>query len=92
MTSINSMKTALRIVALVVALGALGSWLALGANTGWTKNRIEKKTIDEVTGIEAITYEDKFIPGIEILGGAILGAGALAGVSFVVGRKQKTAI
>lgn len=86
------MKTTLRIVALLVALGALGFWLALGANTGWTKNRIEKKTVDEVTGIEAITYEDKFVPGVEILGGAIAGAGALAGISFAFGRKQKAAI
>ena len=50
------MKTTIRLLALIVALGAAGWWLAAGANRGWTKTSIPKTTIDEVTGIEAITY------------------------------------
>jgi hypothetical protein len=82
------MRKGLRVLALVIALGAIAFWAALGANAGFTKNRVAKKTVDEVTGIEAITYEDRFVPGVEFLGGAIVGAGALAGVSFLFGRKR----
>lgn len=83
------MRRRLRTVALVVLLGGLGFWFAKGANTGWTKNRVEKKTLDEVTGIEAITYEDRFVPGVEFLGGVAAGAGALAGISFLFAKKKK---
>jgi hypothetical protein len=83
------MRKFLRIAALVVLLGGLGFWAAKGANTGWTKNRVEVKKVDEVTGIEAINYEERFIPGVEFLGGVVAGAGALAGLSFLFGRKNK---
>jgi hypothetical protein len=82
------MRKLLRIVALVVLLGGLGFWFAKGANTGWTKNRVEKKTVDEVTGIEAVSYEERLVPGVEFLGGAVVGAGALAGLSLLFGRKK----
>ncbi len=81
------MKNSLRILALVVALAAAGTWLVTGSNRGWTKTSVEKKTIDEVTGLEAITYEKAFKPGLDFLGGALLGAGALAGVSFLFRNK-----
>lgn len=84
------MKRFLLIAALIVFLGGLGFWAAKGANTGWTKNRVEKKAIDEVTGIEAITYEERFIPGVEFLAGVAVGAGALAGISFLFGRKKQS--
>jgi len=86
------MKKTLRIVALIVLLGGLGFWAAKGGNTGFTKNRVEVKTMDEVTGIEAIAYEDRFVPGVEFLGGAILGAGALWGVSLLFNRNRNTNI
>ena len=81
------MRTILRIVAILVALGALAVWLGAGANRGWTKNRVPKKTMDEVTGIEAVTFETRFVPGVDFLGAAALGAGALAGGSFLFRKK-----
>ena len=81
------MKNSLRLLALVVALVAAGTWLATGANRGWTKTSVEKKTLDEVTGLEAIAYEKKFVPGLDFLGSALLGAGVLAGVSFLFRNK-----
>ena len=82
------MKKSLRLLALVVALTAAGTWFVTGANRGWTKTSVEKKTLDEVTGLEAITYEKKFAPGLDFLGSALLGAGALAGLSFLFRNQQ----
>ena len=82
------MKKSLRLLALVVALTAAGTWFVTGANRGWTKTSVEKRTLDEVTGLEAITYEKKFAPGLDFLGSALLGAGALAGLSFLFRNQQ----
>jgi hypothetical protein len=84
------MKRALRIIALLAALGAGGFWLAAGANRGWTKTTVPVKRMDEVLGIEGITYEKRFVPGLDFLGVAALGAGFLAGVSFLFHNQTKT--
>jgi hypothetical protein len=82
------MKKLLRIIAVAVALAATATWLATGANRGWTKTSVEKKTVDEVTGLEGITYEKRFSLGLDLLGGALLGAGLIAGVSFLFRNKS----
>lgn len=79
----------LRIFAVLLAVGGLTAWAATGGNRGWTKNRLEKRTVDEVTGIEGISYEDRFMPGIDFLVGTLVGAGTLAGVSFVFRQREK---
>ncbi len=82
------MKNALRIVAVLIAVAALGYWAAAGANFGWNKNKVQVKVTDEVTGIEQIQWQDKFVPGFEFLS-ISLGAAALAGaVSFLFRKKQ----
>ena len=83
------MKRTIRLSALVLALGVTLWWGLAGANRGWTKTSVPKRTVDEVTGIEAIEYQRQFVPGLEILGVALLGAGALAGVSFLVRTKPQ---
>jgi hypothetical protein len=77
------MKKILRRLALLVLLVAFVAWLATGANRGWTKTSAAVKTMDEVTGIAGVTYQDRFAPGLDFLGAAVLGAGILAGVSFL---------
>lgn len=74
-----------------MALGLTASigWLALGANRGWTRTTVPVKTIDEVTGIEGIQYRKQFVPGLDLLGGALLAAGGIAGASFLF-RNQQT--
>jgi hypothetical protein len=84
------MKRILQIIAIVVAVDAVAFWLLLGANRGWTKTSREVKTLDEVTGIEGITYEKKFSPGLDFLALGLLGAGVLTGVSLIVRSKSPT--
>jgi hypothetical protein len=82
------MKRALLILAAVTVLATVAIWLALGADRGWTKTQRAVKTSDEVTGIEGITYEKKFSPGLDFLGAGLLGAGVLAGASLFVRSKS----
>ena len=76
------MKKILQLLAVVMLLAAGTAWLATGANRGWTKTSVMVKTLDPVTGIEGITYEKKFLPGVDFLGAAWGGAAVLAGASF----------
>jgi len=78
------MTRSLNILALLVVLSAVGVWFAMGANRGWTKTSAPVKTVDEITGIEAITYEDRFQPGLDFLGGGVAAGGALAAVALLI--------
>jgi hypothetical protein len=81
-------KKFLRILAVILLLGSAALWLGTGANRGWTKTLVAKKTTDEVTGIEAVTYEKKFVPGVDFLGATVFGAGILTGLSFLFRNKN----
>lgn len=83
------MKNALRILAVLIALAATGFWFAAGANRGWSKTSIPQKTVDEVTGIEGITYQKKFVPGVDFLAVGIVTAVAVGGISILI-RHQKS--
>ena len=83
------MKRVLQIVAVVVALSAVALWAARGANRGWTKTQVQVKTVDEVTGLEAVSYQDHFIPGIDFLGGALIGTGVWASATLLIRNKPK---
>jgi hypothetical protein len=50
----------------------LGWWAMTGARLGWSMNRVPVAQIDEITGIEYVTYDDRFVPGVEIAGGFLL--------------------
>ena len=76
------MKRVLQILALAVGILAIVFWAAAGAQRGWTKTSIPVKSVDEITGIEGITYKKQFVPGLDFLGAGLLGAGFLAGVSL----------
>ncbi|MFZ1072694.1 MAG: hypothetical protein WAO21_04590 [Verrucomicrobiia bacterium] len=83
------MKRALRIIAALLVVGAIVFWAAAGANRGWTKTRVPQKVVDEVTGLEGIQWQNRFVPGVDFLGAAFLGAVILAGVSIFVPAKSK---
>jgi hypothetical protein len=73
----------------VLIVGSIAFWAATGANHGWTKTRVPKKIVDEATGLEGIQWQEKFVPGIDFLGAAFLGAGILTGLSFFVPAKPR---
>jgi hypothetical protein len=83
------MKGNLRLVAAMLAAGSIIFWAAAGANRGWTKTSVPRKMVDEVTGIEGVSYEKHFVPGVDFLGAALLGAGVLTGASFFFRTKPK---
>ncbi len=82
------MKSALRLLALAVLLAAVGYWLATGANRGWTKTSVPIKTVDDVTGIEGVTYRKQFVPGLDFLAAAVGAAIVCAGLSFLFRTKR----
>ena len=83
------MNRILKLLALLVVLAAAATWLATGANRAWTKTSVPVKTLDEVTGIEGITYQKKFLPGVDFLAVTFGGAAVLFGASFLF-RKPNT--
>lgn len=84
------MKRALIILAVGVVLGATLTWLGLGANRGWTKTSVPVTSVDEVTGIEAISYRDGFVPGLDFLGAALFAGALLAGGSLLISKSKQT--
>lgn len=84
------MKRGLQILAAIVALGVVATWAGLGAGRGWTKTERQIKTTDEVTGLEGISYQKGFWPGVDFLGAGLVGAGVLAGVSFLFRSKSNS--
>ena len=84
------MRRALQLIAALLAIGVMIAWAATGANCGWTKTKTQMKTIEPVTGLEEIRWEDRFQPGVDILAAALLGAGALAGAARFIKPKTKS--
>jgi hypothetical protein len=81
-------KRVFRTVAVLLFLAALVSWVAAGANRGWTKTSVPVKRTDEVTGITVDDYQKRFVPGIDFLGASLLGSGILAGASLLMRNRQ----
>jgi len=83
------MKRALKMLAVGLGLATVLYWAAKGMNTGWTKNRVEVTTPDEVTGLEKREWRETFVPGLDFLGGGLLVAGAMAGASRFIRKPTK---
>ena len=82
------MKRTLRFIAAILAVGSIVFWAAAGANRGWTKTSVPRNIVDQVTGIEGVSYEKQFVPGVDFLGATLLGAGILAGISMLLRTKS----
>ena len=81
------MRTRLRLAALLLLVAAVATWLATGANRGWTKTSVPVAKKDPVTELEYQDFEKRFSPGVDFLGAALLGAGVLGGASFLFRKK-----
>jgi hypothetical protein len=75
------MKRILRLLALILILASILTWVVTGANRGWTKTSFPVKISDPVTGIDGIEYQKRFMPGVDFLAAALIGAAFLAGIS-----------
>lgn len=83
------MRRNLRIVSLVIALISVSAWVFLGANRGWTRTTVATRTVDEVTGIEGIQYQKRFVPGVDLLAGALTIAGLMSCASLFPNQLTK---
>ncbi len=77
-------------IALGLFVATIGFWAVKGAHTGWSQNRVPRSKTDEVTGIVYTVYENRYVPGIDLLAGGVGLAGALLAVSFLLRPKNKT--
>jgi hypothetical protein len=70
--------------ALFTLVGTVGFWVTQGAHRGWSQHRVPVARTDEVTGIAFTTYENRFVPGMEVLASGVALAGGLFALSFFV--------
>jgi hypothetical protein len=82
------LKRLLLVSVLAVLAATAGYWAAKGAHTGWSQNRVPVSKTDEVTGIVFTAYEDRFVPGIEVLGAGGLAATCLLVAAIFVRSKN----
>jgi hypothetical protein len=80
------MVKSLRILALLCALAVIIFWLERGADRGWSKTSVPVIKVDPVTEIEFVEYEDRFIPGVDILALGFITSGTLFFLSFVLSK------
>jgi hypothetical protein len=81
------MRRLLLILGIILSMGGSAAWALLGANMGWTKTRVQEKSIDPVTDIEGIVWKDQFVPGIDFLVGMDT-VGMILIVGGLLGRKE----
>lgn len=70
----------------MLALG-VAFWFFGGPNRGWTKTSVRVEQLEEVTGLKKVTWEKRFVPGVDFLGATLLLAGACGGASFFFRKK-----
>ena len=75
---------------LVLSMGLLiGYWFFAGAHTGWSMNRVPFEQTDEITGLVYTTYDERYVPGIEILGGGLTLVLVFLGLTFLPFKSSK---
>jgi hypothetical protein len=73
----------LRVLAIVIVVAFVIFWFARGGRTGWSQDRVPVKQVDELTGLESITYENRYVPGADFLAIGIGISVTLLAVSFL---------
>lgn len=82
------MKRLLLSASPAVALATIALWAALGANTGWTKNRVQETHTDAITGIEHAVWTERWVPGVDMVAVGLACSAGLLIASFAI-RKRK---
>lgn len=77
----------LRLAALLVLLGGLGTWFATGRHIGWTQTSVVSLQRDEITGIEYPVRQPGFIAGVEVPAVATALALTLAVIGWSLQRR-----
>jgi len=85
---IAAWRVLFRMLAGFIALFCFAFWAAAGWNLGWTQSQIPVKQIEPITGIEFVTYQKHFLPGVELLS---LGLGVSIGVFAITFIKRRQA-
>lgn len=86
-STIAAWRVLLRGAGVLIALFVFCFWAAKGYNRGWTKTQVAIPQIDPITEIEFVTYEKRFVPGVDYLGGGIA-FGLLVFAATFVGRRS----
>ena len=81
--TVAAWRILLRGVGAFIVLFVVCVWSAKGYNRGWTKNQVQVKQVDPVTELEFVTYEKRFVPGLDYLAGGIFVGAALFGATFL---------
>jgi hypothetical protein len=82
------MRFLFRSLAIVVFLISILWWASAGFNKGWTKTSVQVWNYDEITEISYPTTVERFVPGIDFLGGGGVLSLVLTGVSFFFRKRQ----
>lgn len=77
------MRSVIRGFALLLLVLTLGVWFSLGGSMGWTKTSVELKKVDPVTEIEYVEYQNRFVPGVEVLALGVSGAVILFALTLI---------
>ena len=78
----SRMKTNLRRTSAILLIAAIAFWIYAGANPGWTRTAVPVKTLDKVTGIEGVSWQKQFVPGVDFL----MVAAPRGQIGYFVGR------
>jgi hypothetical protein len=87
--TIAAWRVLLRAAGVLLALFTVCFWAAKGYHRGWTKNQVRMDQVDEVTGIVYPTYVDRFVPGIDYLGGGIFAGAVLFAATLLPARGRR---
>jgi hypothetical protein len=88
--TIAAWRILLRGAGVLVALFVFCFWAAKGYHRGWSQNQVRVDKYDEIAEIYYPTYEDRFIPGVDYLGGGIAFGVLLFAATFFGRRGPKS--
>jgi len=87
---VQIIRVILRLLSALVIVSVLGYWLSAGAHTGWSMDRVPLQKFDEITEIEYTVYEERYVPGLDVIAIASAGVVLCFSLTFLPLFKTKT--